>query len=63
MPFSKIFLGAATALILASSAAYAETELTVYTSIEAVDLDRTRRHSKRPTPTSRSTGSATPPAS
>lgn len=40
MPFSKIFLGAGTALILASSAAYAETELTVYTSIEAVDLDR-----------------------
>ncbi|MBL3684780.1 hypothetical protein F2981_21920 (plasmid) [Sinorhizobium meliloti] len=56
MRFSKIFLGAATALILTSSA-YAETELTVYTSIEAVDLDRYKEHSKRPTPTSRSTGS------
>ncbi|MGZ2442464.1 2-aminoethylphosphonate ABC transporter binding protein [Sinorhizobium medicae] len=40
MPFSKAFLGAATAFLLASTAAYAEAELTVYTSVEAVDLDR-----------------------
>ena len=63
MNITKTVASGVLAALLASTAASAATELTVYTAVEAVDLERYKQTFEARTRTSRSTGCATRPAS